>query len=85
MEEKNECVSANSGTYFSLRKPMEFLGHRRYPKWIEDWIVHELGVLHDGLFGHGVNNLVAYFLDVDTVEDAIRRPGKSLQDSILRQ
>ncbi len=50
---------------------MEFLGHRRYAKWTEDWIVHELGVLCDGLFGHWVNNPIAYFLDADTVEDAI--------------
>jgi hypothetical protein len=47
--------------------------------------VHELGVLCDGLFGHGVNNPVAYFLDVNTVEDAIRQPGKSLQERILKQ
>jgi hypothetical protein len=64
---------------------MEFLGHPRYPKWTEDWIVHELGVLHDGLFCHGVNNPIAYFLDIDTVEDEIRQPSKSLRDSILRR
>jgi hypothetical protein len=46
--------------------------------------MHELGILCDCLFGHGVNNLVAHFLDVDTVEDAIGQPGKSLWDSILR-
>jgi hypothetical protein len=63
---------------------MEFLGHCRYPKWTEE-IVHELGVLHDGLFGHRVNDPVAHFLDIDTVEDAIGRPGDSLRDSILRQ
>jgi hypothetical protein len=78
MGEKKDCVSANSGTYFSLRQPKEFLGHHRYPKWTEDWIVHELGVLCDCLFGHGVNIPIAYFLDVHTVEDVIRRPGKSL-------
>ncbi len=60
--EKKDNVSANSGTYFSLRQPMEYLGHCRYPKWTEDWIVHELGVLCDGLFGSGMNNPVAYFL-----------------------
>jgi hypothetical protein len=84
-EEKKDSVSSNSGTYFSLRQPMEFLGLRRYPKWTEDWIVHELGVLRDGLFGYGVNYPVAHFLDVDTVEDAIEQPSKSLWDSILRQ
>ncbi len=47
--------------------------------------MHELGVLRDGLFGHGVNNPAAYFLDVDTVEDAIGQPGESLRDSILRR
>jgi hypothetical protein len=64
---------------------MEFLGHCRYPKWTEDWIMHELGVLCDGLFGHGVNNPIAHFLDVDNVEDAIGQPVESLQDSILRR
>jgi hypothetical protein len=85
MGEKKDNVSDNSGSFFSLRQPMEFLGHRRYPKWTEDWIVHELGVLCDGLFGHGVNNPVAHFFDVDTAEDAIGQPGKSLRDSILRR
>jgi hypothetical protein len=58
---------------------MEFLGYCRYPKWTLDWIVHELGELCDGLFGHGVNN--PHFLDVDTVENAIGQPGESLRDS----
>jgi hypothetical protein len=71
MGEEKDNVSANSGTYFSLRQPIEFLGHCRYPKLTEDLIVHELSVLHDGLFGLRVNNLVAHFLDVYTVEDAI--------------
>jgi hypothetical protein len=71
MGEKKDSVSTYSGTFFSLRQPMEFLGHCRYPKWTENWIVHELGVLCDGLFGHGVYNPVAHFLDLDTVEDAI--------------
>ncbi len=64
---------------------MEFLGHHRYPKWTEDWIVHELGVLCDGLFGNRVNNPVAHFLDANTVEDAIRQPGESLWNSLLRR
>jgi hypothetical protein len=70
MGENKDDVSANSGTFFSLRQPMEFLGHCRYPKWTEDWIVHELGVLCDGLFGHRVNKPIAQFLDVNTLEDA---------------
>ncbi len=63
---------------------MEFLGHCRYPKWTEDWIVHELGVLCDGLFSHRVNNPIAHFLDVDTVKNAIGRPGEGLRDSMHR-
>jgi hypothetical protein len=47
--------------------------------------MHELGVLRDGLFGHRVNNPVAYFLDINTVEDAIQQPGESLRESILRR
>jgi hypothetical protein len=53
MGEKKDSVSANSGTYFSLHQPMEFLGHCRYPQWTEDWIMHELGVLCDGLLVTG--------------------------------
>jgi hypothetical protein len=36
----------------------------------------------DDLFDLGMNNLVAHFLDIDTVEDAIGQPGESLRDSI---
>ncbi len=64
---------------------MEFLGHCRYPKWTEDWIVHKIGVLCDGLFGHRVSDSVAHFLDDDTVENAIGRPGEGLLDSIRRR
>jgi hypothetical protein len=81
--EKKDSVSSNSGTFFFLHQPMEFLGHRRYPKWTEDWIMHELGVLCDGLFGYRVNDPIAHFLDVNTVEDANGQPGESLWDSIL--
>ncbi len=73
MGEKKGSVSGNSDTLFSLRQCMKFLGYCRYPKWFEDRIIHELGVLCDGLFGYGVDNNVAHFLDVDTVEIAIRR------------
>jgi hypothetical protein len=41
------------------------------PKWTEDWIMHELGVLCDSLFGYRVNDPVAHFLDVNNVEAAI--------------
>ncbi len=81
MGEIKDSVSANSGTFFSLRQPMEFLGHHEYPKWTEDWSVHEL----DGFFGQGVNNPIAHFLNVDTVEDAIGHPSKSLWGCILRR
>jgi hypothetical protein len=63
---------------------MKFLGHCRYPKWTEDWIVDEFGVLHDGLCVHGVDNSVAHFFDVDTVENAIRRLGECLWECIRR-
>jgi hypothetical protein len=72
MGEKKDSVSANSGTFLSLCQTMDFLGHCRYTQWTEDWIVDELGVLCDGLLGHGVSDPVAHFLDVDAVEDAIR-------------
>jgi hypothetical protein len=84
MREKKDNVSGNSGTFLSLRQPMEFLGHFRYPKWTEDWIVHELGVLCDGLFGHRVKDPVAHFLNVNTVDNVIGRPGEVLRDSIRR-
>jgi hypothetical protein len=64
---------------------MKLLGHCRDPKWFEDRIVHELGVLHYGLFGHRVDGTVAHFLNVDTVENAIRRFGEDMQDCICRR
>ncbi len=79
MGEKKDSVSGNSGTFFSLCQPMMW-----YPKWTEDQIVHELGVLCDGLFGHGVDDTVAHFLNVDTVENAIGRLGEGLRDHIHR-
>jgi hypothetical protein len=85
MGEKKDSVSGNSGTFLSLCQPMEFLGYCRYPKWNEDWIVHELGVLCDGIFGHGMNDPIAHVLNVDTVENAIGRPREGLWDSIHRR
>jgi hypothetical protein len=84
MGEKKDSGSGNSDTFFSLHQPMKFLGCCRYPKWFEDWIVHELGVLCDGLFGHWVDDMIAHFLGVDTVENTIRRLGEGLQDCICR-
>jgi hypothetical protein len=75
MGEKQDSVSASSDTFFSLRQLMEFLGYCRYPKWTEDWILHELGVLCDGFFDHGVNNPAAHLLRINTAEDAIGQPG----------
>jgi hypothetical protein len=63
---------------------MKFLGHCRYPKWTEDWIIPELGVLCDGLFGHEVDDTIAHFLNVYTVEHAIGRLGEDLRDCIGR-
>ncbi len=56
---------------------MKFLGHCRYQQWFEDRIV-QLGVLCDDLFGHGVDDTVAPFLDVNSVENVIGRFGKGL-------
>ncbi len=64
---------------------MKFLGHCRHSKFFEVQIVHELSVFCDGLFGHRVDNTVAYFLNVDTVENAIGRLGEGLWDSICRR
>ncbi len=84
MGEKKDSVSGNSNSFFSLHQPMKFLGHCKHPKFFEIWIVHELGVLRDGLFGHGVDNTVAHFLDVDNVVNAIRRLVEGLWDCICR-
>ncbi len=84
IREKKDSVSGNSDTFFSLRQPMKFLGHCRYPKWFEDQIVHELGVLCDGLFGHGVDHTVAHFVDVDIVENTIGRLGEGLLNCFCR-
>jgi hypothetical protein len=78
MGEEKDSVSGNSDTFFSLRQPMKFLGHCRYPKWFEDRISHELGVVYDGLFGNRVDKTVAHFLNVDNVVNAIGRLGEGL-------
>ncbi len=62
---------------------MKFLEHCRYPKWTEDQIVHELGVF-DGLFDHGVEDTVAHFLDVNTMENRIGRLGEGVRNCIRR-
>jgi hypothetical protein len=64
---------------------MKFLGHSRYPKVFEVWIVHEFGALCEGLFGHGVDDTVAHFLDVGNVVNAIGRLGEGLWDCISRR
>jgi hypothetical protein len=84
MGEKKDSVSGNGDTFFSLCQPMKFLGHCRYPTFFEIWIVHELGVLCDGLFGHGMDNTIAHFLDDNDVVNAIRRLGEGLWDCIRR-
>ncbi len=84
MGEKKECVSGNSDTFFSLHQPMKFLGHCRHPKWFEDQIIHEHGVLCDGLFGHRVDNIIAHFIDVHNVVNGIGRLGEGLWDCIHR-
>ncbi len=85
MGEKKDSVNGNSDTFLSLRQPMKLLGHCRYPKFVEDQIVHKLGVLCDGLFGHGVGNTVAHFLNVHNVVSAIGRLGEGLWDCIGRE
>ncbi len=84
MGEKKDSVSGNSDTFFSLRQPMKFLGHCRHPKFFEIQIVHELGVFCDGLFGHGVDDTIALFLDIDNMVNAIRRLGEGLWNCICR-
>ncbi len=73
MGEKKDSVSGNGDILFSLRKSMKLLGHCRYPKFVEIWIIHELGVLCDGLFGHGVDDTIAHLFDIDDVVNSIRR------------
>jgi hypothetical protein len=63
---------------------MMFLGHCRYPKFFEIWIVYELGVFCDGLLGQGVDNPIAYFLYVDNVVNTIGKLGDVLWDCIHR-
>jgi hypothetical protein len=84
MGEKKDSVSGYGDTFFSLRQPMKFFGHCRLPKFFEIRIIHELGVLCDGLFGHGVDNIIAHFLDIDNVVNAIWRLGEGLWDCICR-
>jgi hypothetical protein len=63
---------------------MNFLGHGRYPKFFWIRIIHELGVLCDGLFGHGVDNIIAHIFNIDDVMKAIGRLVECLGDGICR-
>jgi hypothetical protein len=59
---------------------MKFLGHGRYPKIFEIWIIHELGVLCDGIFGHGVDNAIARLFNINDVVKTIGRLVEGLGD-----
>jgi hypothetical protein len=43
------------------------------PKNFEIQVVHELGVLPDGLFGHRVDNTIAHFFDINYLVKVIGR------------
>ncbi len=55
-----------------------------HPKFVEIWIIHELGVLCDGLFGHGVDDTIAHLFDIDDVVNSIRRLVEGSGDCIRR-
>ncbi len=78
--EKKDSVSGNGDNFFSLCQPMKLLGHCRYPKYFEIWIVHELGVFCDGLYGQGVDNTIIHFLNIDNAMSAIGRLGEGMWD-----
>jgi hypothetical protein len=50
MGEVENCVGANSDTFFSLSKVMQFLRHSRNPQVFQRWVIHELCVLGDCFF-----------------------------------
>jgi hypothetical protein len=60
-EEDNVGSFGDSG--FPPCQMVYFLAHHKYPEIFQMGIFHQLTILCDGLFGDGVNNSKAVFLD----------------------
>jgi hypothetical protein len=63
-----------------LCQPTKFLGHCRHPHFFEIQIIHELGVLCDGLIGHRVDNTAAYLFNINNVVNMIKGLVEGLWD-----
>jgi hypothetical protein len=67
MGEMENCVGANSDTFFSLGKAMQFFRHSRNPQVFQSWVVHELCVLCDCFFCDWMDNIIADLFNVDVM------------------
>jgi hypothetical protein len=61
------CVCANSDTFFSLEEGMQFFRHSRNPQVFQSWVVHELFVLGDCFFCDQMDNAIADLFNVDVM------------------
>ncbi len=44
---------------------MDLLAHRWHPEVFQVWVIHQLAVVCDCLFGHRVHNAITEFLYID--------------------
>ncbi len=65
--EVENCVGANSDTFFSLGKAMQFFRHIRNPYVFQSWIIHELCVLGDHFCCDWMDNAIVDFFNVDVM------------------
>ncbi len=63
---------------------MKFLGHGRYPKFFKIQIIHELGALCDGLFGHRVDDTLSHLVGSNDVAKAVGRLVEGSGDGVRR-
>ncbi len=67
VDEIEYCVGANSDTFFSLGKVMQFLRHSRNPQVFQSWVLHELCVLGDCFFCDQMDNTIVNLFNVDVM------------------
>ena len=63
--EKKDGVSGLCYTRFALCQAMDLLAHRWQPEVFQVWVIHQLAVVCDCLFGHRVHAAVTVFLYIN--------------------
>ncbi len=61
VREKKDGVSGLCYTRFALCQVMDLLAHRWHPEVFQVWVIHQLVVVCDCLFGHRVHKAITVF------------------------